>query len=146
MRIWSPAFEHNGFIPEKYTCDGENINPSLFIEDVPQKAKSLVLIVDDPDAPLGTFTHWVLFNIPPETFEIKEGEVPANALQGLNDFGNLNYGGPCPPSGVHRYFFNLYALDEVLKLKEGVKRKILESEMEPFIIAQAVLMGRYERK
>ena len=146
MRIWSPAFEHNGFIPEKYTCDGENINPPLFIEDVPQKAKSLVLIVDDPDAPLGTFTHWVLFNIPPETFEIKEGEVPANALQGLNDFGNLNYGGPCPPSGVHRYFFNLYALDEVLKLKEGVKRKILESEMEPFIIAQAVLMGRYKRK
>jgi len=146
MRIWSPAFEHNGFIPEKYTCDGENINPPLFIEDVPQKAKSLVLIVDDPDAPLGTFTHWVLFNIPPETFEIKEGEVPVNALQGLNDFGNLNYGGPCPPSGVHRYFFNLYALDEVLKLKEGVKRKILESEMEPFIIAQAVLMGRYKRK
>jgi hypothetical protein len=146
MRIWSSAFEHNGFIPEKYTCDGENINPPLFIEDVPQRAKSLVLIVDDPDAPLGTFTHWILFNILPETFEIKEGEVPANALQGLNDFGNLNYGGPCPPSGVHRYFFNLYALDEFLKLKEGVKRKILESEMEPFIIAQAVLMGRYKRK
>jgi len=146
MKIWSPAFTHNGFIPQKYTCDGENINPPLIIEDVPEKAKSLVLIVDDPDAPMGIFTHWLLWNIPPDINEIKEGELPKGAIRGLNDFGTLDYGGPCPPSGVHRYFFNLYALDEVLDLKEGARRKTLESMMEPFVIAQAVLMGRYERQ
>lgn len=146
MKIWSPVFEHNGFIPKKYTCDGEDINPPLVIEEVPVKAKSLVLIIDDPDAPRGTFTHWLLWNIPADINEVKEGEIPAGAVQGLNDFGKLDYGGPCPPSGVHRYFFNLYALDEVLDLKEGSSRKELESTMEPLIIAQAVLMGKYTRE
>lgn len=146
MKLWSPAFKHNTFIPQKYTCDGENINPPLVIEEIPKQAKSLVLIVDDPDAPMGTFTHWLLWNIPPDIHEIKEGEIPAGAVRGLNDFGKLNYGGPCPPSGVHRYFFNLYALDEILALREGSSRKELESTMEPFIIAQAILMGKYSRE
>ena len=109
FQITSPVFENNGFIPKKYTCDGADVNPQLLIANVPARTKSLSLIVDDPDAPAGTWVHWVVWNIDPQTLEIKEHSVPNGANQGLNDFSKHNYGGPCPPSGTHRYFFKLYS-------------------------------------
>ena len=118
MKISSPAFENNSKIPEKYTCDGENVNPPLKIEGVLKEAKSLVLIVDDPEAHMGTFLHWLVWNIPPETDFIEENSLPKRAVQGKNDFGKENYGGPCPPFGTHRYFFKLYALDKILDLPQ----------------------------
>ncbi len=145
MKITSPNFENNAPIPPKFTCDGQNINPELVISDVPENAKSLALIVDDPDAPMGTFTHWVVFNIDPKTQRIKEGEVPRGANQGINDFGKVTYGGPCPPSGTHRYFFKIYALDSVLDLKEGATKKELEKEIKEKIIDSAQLVGTYKR-
>lgn len=123
MKITSPSFQENAFIPSKYTCDGENINPPLVISDVSADAKSLALIVDDPDAPVGTFVHWLVWNIPPRVGEIKEGSLPEGSIQGTNDFGKKEYGGPCPPSGTHRYFFRLYALNQELNLPEGAKRR-----------------------
>jgi hypothetical protein len=146
MKISSPAFDNNSKIPEKYTCDGENVNPPLKIEGVPKEAKSLVLIVDDPDAPMGTFLHWLVWNIPPETNFIEENSLPEGAVQGKNDFGKENYGGPCPPFGTHRYFFKLYALDKVLNLPEGSSLKEVEKEMEGHILDQAQLVGLYQRK
>ena len=111
MKLTSPEFKHNEFIPKKFTCQGQDISPALIIEDVPLEAKALALIVDDPDAPMGTWVHWVVFDIP-VTSRINEGQIPGK--QGINDFGRKNYGGPCPPSGTHRYFFKLYALDKAL--------------------------------
>ena len=145
MKIHTPAFEDGAIIPRKYTCDGADVNPPLLIEGVPNTAQSLVLIVDDPDAPRGTWNHWLLWNIDPTTKEIKENTVPRHAVQGTTDFGTAKYGGPCPPSGTHRYFFRLYALDTKLNLPQGGKRADLDKAMQKHAIDQAVLMGRYSR-
>ncbi len=142
MKLWSPEFEHNQLIPEKFTCDGEDINPTLNIEDIPLETKSLALIVDDPDAPMGTWVHWVVFNIPIIS-KIEENSVPGT--QGMNDFRKLGYGGPCPPSGTHRYFFKLYALDCKLNLEEGARKKDVEEAMQGHILAQTELIGLYRR-
>jgi hypothetical protein len=144
--IKSPAFASNGFIPARYTCDGGDINPPLEIYNVPAEAKSLALIVDDPDAPIGMWVHWVVWNIDPETREIAEDQVPRNAVQGKNDWKRNSYGGPCPPSGVHRYFFKLYALDTRLNLGIGTTKKDLEKAMHRHILADAELIGLYKRR
>jgi len=146
LKISSPAFENNGYMPAKYTCDGLDINPSFFIENVPVNSKSLALIVDDPDAPRGTWVHWVLWNINPGTKEIKENSIPAGANQGLNDFRKHNYGGPCPPSGTHRYFFKLYALDAIPGLGPSSTKADLEKAMKGHIIEQAQVVGLYKRR
>jgi len=146
MKITSPSFQENAFIPSKYTCDGENINPPLAISDVSADAKSLALIVDDPDAPVSTFVHWLVWNISPSVSEIKEGNLPEGSVQGTNDFGKREYGGPCPPSGTHRYFFRLYALNQGLNLPEGARREELEKAMEGKIIDTAELVGKYSKK
>lgn len=146
MKLTSPQFQHNTNIPAKYTCDGEDINPPLKISEVPEEAKSLVLIVDDPDAPMGTWVHWIVFNIPPTTLEIAENSVPDNATEGITSFKNIGYGGPCPPSGTHRYFFKLYALDTTLDLTPAADKKKLEHAMQGHILAQAELIGLYQRQ
>jgi Raf kinase inhibitor-like YbhB/YbcL family protein len=146
MKIASSAFQEGGNIPSKFTCDGQDINPALRFEDVPPEAKSLLLIVDDPDAPSGLFRHWLVWNIDPGTREISEHGAPANAEQGTNDFPKRGYGGPCPPSGTHRYFFKIFALDRKLNLPAGAKRNALEKEMNGHVLAQGQLMGRYARK
>lgn len=143
MKLSSPEFEHNGFIPKKFTCQGEDVNPTLVIEDIPDGTKSLALIMDDPDAPMGTWVHWVVFNIPVIS-RIEENSVPGK--QGINDFGRLNYGGPCPPSGTHRYFFKLYALDTELDLGEGITKKELEEAMEGHILQKVELIGLYKKQ
>jgi len=143
MKLESLDFENNDFIPQKFTCDGEDVNPTLIIEDIPEGTKRLALIVEDPDAPMGTWVHWIVFNIH-ITDIIEENSVPG--IQGINDFRKLEYGGPCPPSGTHRYFFKLYALDEKLSLEEGCKKKDLEQAMEGHILATAELVGLYSRE
>jgi len=146
LTLSSPAFKQNAAIPPKYTCDGADINPSLTVGNVPAGAKSLALIVDDPDAPSGTWVHWVVWNIAVDTKEIREHELPAGALEGMNDFRKRSYGGPCPPSGTHRYFFKLYALDTTLNLRAGATKADLEHAMRGHITAQTELIGRYQRK
>lgn len=144
MQITSSAFTNNGSIPSKYTCDGEDISPPLSFVNIPKNAKSIALIMDDPDAPVGTFVHWVVWNISPDKTTISEGEkLPA--IQGRTDFGKIGYGGPCPPSGTHRYFFKLYALDNILGLTEGSTKQDLEKAMINHIIDQAKLIGKYSR-
>ena len=145
LQIVSPAFKHNEFIPEKYTCDGKDINPPLLIENIPSGTKSMALIVDDPDAPAGTWVHWVVWNISPDTKEMKESSVPEGAQQGVNDFRKHEYGGPCPPSGTHRYFFKLYALDTMLNLGSKAKKSDLEKAMKGHILEKTELIGRYRR-
>jgi Raf kinase inhibitor-like YbhB/YbcL family protein len=144
MQIKS-IFQNNAFIPSKYTADGEDINPPLEISEIPQDAKTLVLIVDDPDAPARIWTHWILFNIPIIN-KINENSVPLSAVQGLNDFKVLKYKGPSPPSGTHRYFFKLYALDTKLNLPDGSKKSEIENAMRNHILAKAELIGLYKRK
>ncbi|MCM2357840.1 MAG: YbhB/YbcL family Raf kinase inhibitor-like protein [Geobacteraceae bacterium] len=146
LRISSPAFEDNGSIPAKYTCDGLDASPPLVVGNVPAGARSLALIVDDPDAPAGTWVHWVLWNISPATAEIGENAAPPGAQQGKTDFGRNDYGGPCPPSGTHRYFFKLYALDATLSLGPATTKKALEKAMEGHVIARAQLIGLYKRR
>ena len=121
--VTSPVFKENEMIPVKYTCDGINVSPPLNIEHIPEEAKCLALIVDDPDAPIGTWVHWVIWNIP-VTHHIKENEV--HGTEGINDFQQHHYGGPCPPSGTHRYFFKVYALDALLDLPANTKKLQLE--------------------
>ncbi|MFH0868588.1 MAG: YbhB/YbcL family Raf kinase inhibitor-like protein [Candidatus Woesearchaeota archaeon] len=145
MKLTSPAFENNKEMPSEYTCDGANIIPELNIEDVPENAKSLALIMDDPDAPAGTWVHWVVWNIPPDTKTIAKGTEP-QGMQGKTSFGKMGYGGPCPPSGTHSYIFKLYALDAMLDLREGSTKENLESAMDGHIIEQAELIGPYRRK
>lgn len=145
MKITSPSFGNNQPIPSKFTCDGENINPELVFSDIPKDTKSLSLIVDDPDAPGGTFVHWVVWNINPQVTKIEEGSVPQGAFLGTNDFGKREYKGPCPPSGTHRYFFKLYALSEVLDLNEGATKKQLEKAMQGKIIDKAEIIATYKR-
>ena len=146
LKISSPVFENNGNIPGKYTCDGLDISPPLLIENVPADAKSLALIVDDPDAPMSTWVHWVVWNINPGTKEIKENMVPEGEKQGTNDFRKHDYGGPCPPSGTHRYFFKLYALDNLPELSPGSKKADLEKSMKGHIISHTQIIGLYSRK
>lgn len=145
LQLVSPAFKHNEFIPEKYTCDGKDINPPLLIENIPSGTKSMALIVDDPDAPAGTWVHWVVWNISPDTKEMKESSVPEGAQQGVNDFRKHEYGGPCPPSGTHRYFFKLYALDTMLNLGSKAKKSDVEQAMKGHILEKTELIGRYRR-
>lgn len=146
VSVATSAFQAGGDIPAKFTCNGANVNPALKINGVPNEAKSIVLIVDDPDAPRGLFTHWILWNIDPKTTDIGENSVPAGGVQGTNDFGKRNYGGPCPPSGTHRYFFKIFALDMKLDLKPGARRPDLDAAMKSHILAQGELMARYAHK
>lgn len=145
MKLASSVFENNQAIPPKYTCDGENVSPPLTISDVPENAKSLVLIVDDPDAPRGDWVHWLVWNIPSHTKEIAEHSVPQSAVTGLTDFGENKYGGPCPPSGTHRYQFKLFALDTLLTLPPQTKKAALENALKNHILAQTLLVGLYKR-
>lgn len=146
MILSSPAFEDNGIIPNKYTCDGDNINPPLRFISVPEIAQSLILIVDDADAPSGTWVHWIVINIDSKTTMIHEGVSPVGAKEGVNSFGNLGYDGPCPPTGTHRYFFRLYALDKKLEAISINSKEEVEQMMAGHIIAQAELMGQYSRQ
>lgn len=146
MKITCPFFNHNSSIPSKYTCDGVDLNPSLKFADIPAAAKSLVLIVDDPDAPAGDWSHWIVYNIASSQTEIAENSVPEGAELGLNDFGRTTWGGPCPPSGEHHYHFKLYALDTILKFSRPPKKTQLEQAMEGHILKQAELIGHYKRK
>jgi len=146
ISVTTPAFQAGGDIPAKFTCNGANANPELKINGVPNEAKSLVLIVDDPDAPRGLFTHWIVWNIDPKTTDIGENSAPAGGVQGTNDFGKRNYGGPCPPSGTHRYFFKIFALDAKVDLKPSARRAELDAAMRGHILAQGELMARYSHK
>lgn len=146
MILTSSEFANKQPIPAHYTCDGDDHNPPLSIADVPMEAKSLALIVDDPDAPMGTWLHWLVWNIPPETRQIMENVLPYGAVEGINDFRKTAYGGPCPGSGTHRYFFRLYALDTMLNLAEGSARSDLERQMSGHILAETELIGTYQRK
>ncbi|MBX9781707.1 MAG: YbhB/YbcL family Raf kinase inhibitor-like protein [Chitinophagaceae bacterium] len=143
LKITSAAFKERELIPVAYTCDGKNINPPLDIEDIPEETKCLALIVDDPDAPVNTWVHWLVWNIP-VTHHIKENEV--HGVEGTNDFQQYKYGGPCPPSGTHRYFFKVYALDTLLDLKPGSKKNELEKAMSNHILAFGTLTGLYKRR
>ena len=143
LQVQSVAFSHNGHIPPKYTCEGENINPPLEISDIPEETKSLALIMEDPDAPRGIFDHWIVWNIPPNE-AIAEGSIPG--ISGTNSFGKTGYGGPCPPTGSHRYFFKVFALDAELELTAGANKNELLKAMEGHIIAQAELMGLYQKR
>lgn len=145
LHLISPAFSNNSPIPSLYTCDGKNISPPLQWEGLPAGTKSLVLIVDDPDAPKVTWTHWVVYNISPKVIGSLEGFPPEGGRQGKNDFGKFNYGGPCPPKGVHRYFFKLYALDTLIKLPAGATKQEIEEQMKTHILEQTQLVGTYSR-
>ncbi len=144
MELRSLAFEHGGEIPSLFTCDGSDISPPLQIGDVPEGTASLALVMDDPDAPGGTFDHWVVWNIPAQTTEIASGTEP-QGVEGRTDFGRMGYGGPCPPSGTHRYMFKLYALDTVLDLARNARKDDLEAAMQGHILAEALLEGKYRR-
>jgi hypothetical protein len=142
MELKSPEFKDKQFMPAKFSCEGQDVNPALIIEDIPRGAKSLVLIVDDPDAAMGTWVHWVVFDIPLLS-RIQENSIPGK--QGVNSAGGKNYHGPCPPSGVHHYFFKIYALDTVLSLKDGISKEQLERSMQGHILANAQLLGLYKK-
>lgn len=143
MRISSTAFEDGGTIPDQYSKEGGNKRPPLRFQDIPSDAKSLVIIVDDPDAPNGTFTHWLAFNIPTSVREIAENTTSVPMQEGRNDYGQSSYGGPKPPSGEHRYYFKLYALDDRLSLQRGVSRLQLEEAMIGHVIGEAECVGRF---
>lgn len=145
MKLKSPAFEENEPIPPIYTCDGDNINPHLDISEVPTNAQSLALIVDDPDAPGGTFVHWMVWDIPPQIREIPEGEISEGSIEGLNSAGRVGYIAPCPPSGIHHYHFKLYALNKKLNVTQNITRAELEREMDGGIIEETELVGTYSR-
>ena len=150
ITIASSGFTEGGMIPKKFTCDAEDISPDLKWSGVPKEAKSLALICDDPDAPVGTWVHWVLFNIPADVSSLSAGVAPDPVLKngaqhGKNDFRKLGYGGPCPPGGTHRYFFKIYALDTLLSLESGSTKSQLLAAMKGHILAEAQLMGKYKR-
>src|SRR5437868_1543916 len=142
LTIGSPEFGQKDFIPSRYTCEGDNINPPLTIENIPAGTKSLALVVDDPDAPGRTFIHWLIWNIRPMEM-ILENTVPGT--EGNNSFGTVNYKGPCPPTGTHRYFFKVYALDKILDINEGAELKSLEKAMRDHIIGYGELIGVYRK-
>src|SRR5258705_3953650 len=143
LAVQSVAFANNGHIPSKYTCEGEDINPPIEINDIPGETKSLAIIVEDPDAPGGVFTHWLLWNISPSE-EIAENTN--QGVSGINDFGKTGYGGPCPPSGAHHYYFKIYALDKELNITAGENKNALLEGMNGHIVATGELMGRYKKK
>ncbi len=145
MKLRSKDFEHEGMIPSHFTCDGADISPQLEWIDPPRETKSFALIVDDPDAPVGTWVHWLVCDIPRKVVIIPQNSLPRNARQVKNDFGKVEYGGPCPPSGTHRYFFKLYALG-VEKLEGVDNKKSFYQKVEEHKIDEAVLMGKYKRK
>jgi len=150
LKLTSTSFEDGGMIPPRHTCDGANVSPALAWSGVPENAAALALICDDPDAPMGTWVHWVLYDLPPEVTELPEG-VPtqevldSGARQGRNGSRGIGYAGPCPPSGTHRYYFKLYALDQRVDLSPGATKKQLLAAMEGHILAEGQLMGRYKR-
>jgi Raf kinase inhibitor-like YbhB/YbcL family protein len=151
FQITSSAFQEGERIPSKYTCDGEDISPPLEWVNAPENTESLALIVDDPDAPVRTWDHWVLYNLPAASNSLRENvpgdpELQDGSRQGLNSWGRLGYGGPCPPSGTHRYFFRLYALDTVVELPSGVTTKQLSEAMDGHILEKAELMVLYSRR
>jgi Raf kinase inhibitor-like YbhB/YbcL family protein len=151
IQLTSPAFAHGSVIPGAHTCEGEDVSPALVWSGVPVERRSLALICDDPDAPRGTWVHWVLYNLPGESVELSQGvpgvpELPSGARQGRNDFGEIGYNGPCPPPGKpHRYYFRLYALNIMLTLPHGVSRAELDRAMADHIVGQGTLMGVYQR-
>ncbi len=151
IEVTSAAFAEGGTIPAKYTCEGEDVSPPLAWKGIPVESKSLALICDDPDAPAGTWVHWVLYNLPPKTSGLPEGvttaqRLPDGSRQGVNDFGKTGYGGPCPPPGKpHQYFFKLYALDRMFELPAGAKKQDLERAMQGHVLAQGRLVGKYQR-
>ncbi len=146
MEIKSPSFPANGFIPEVFSCRGNDTNPPLALENVPKDAKSLALIIDDPDAPAGTWVHWVMWNIHPDIGRIEANSVPRGAVQGVNSWGKRSYGGPCPPSGTHHYHFKLYALDtEKFSLAPGSGKKELEAAMKGHILAHSEIIGLFSK-
>lgn len=150
IKVKSTAFDEGGMIPKRYTCDGADISPQLSWTGVPDGTKSIALISDDPDAPMGTWVHWVLYNLPPDVTELPEG-VPSKkvlengAKQGTNDFRKIGYGGPCPPGGTHRYYFKIYALDNEVNLEPGATKDQLLKAMKGHILVEGQLMGRYKR-
>ncbi len=146
LQLTSPAFTHNGIIPEKYTCDGDNVSPKVQWTGIPEKTKSLILIVEDPDAPAKIWTHWIVFNIYPTVSHLPENAVTGQFVNGSTDFGTQRYGGPCPLRGIHRYNFTLYALDTPIdNLQAGTDKKNLLNAMHNHILGQTTLTGRYER-
>lgn len=146
MQITSSAFQNNGRIPSDYTCDGEDINPPLEFKNVPEDSQSLVLIVDDPDAPGKTWVHWLVFNIDPTTIIVHEDSVPTGGIEAMTDFGHTGYGGPCPPAGPHRYRFKLYALNITMDLTEDITKQELEHAIDGHIIEKTELTGLYARE
>jgi len=142
MKVTSPQFENNTYIPKDFSCEGRDVNPELNIEGIPPEAESLALIVDDPDAAIGVWVHWIVFDMP-VIDKIEENSIPGK--QGANNAGGLNYHGPCPPSGTHRYFFKIFALDTMLNLKEGISKGQLEKTMQGHILDKAELVGLYRR-
>lgn len=151
IQVTSPAFSEGGSIPSKYTCDGSNVSPPLRWNTIPDGAKSIALIVDDPDAPRGDWVHWVVYDLPAGLCELPERVPPdqkilGGGVQGTTDFGKIGYGGPCPPSGTHRYFFKVYALDKQLGLSPGATRAQLLEAMEGHVLARGQLIGKYARK
>jgi len=145
MHIVTPAFVRNGQIPAAYTCDGENLSPPLTFSGIPEGAQSLALIMDDPDAPSGDWVHWVVYNIDPSARDVPKGTIPLGGMEGVGSDGDSAYGGPCPPSGSHRYFFRLYALDTALELGERPDKAALLRAMEGHILAEDAIMGKYAR-
>lgn len=146
MKIESSAFENNTAIPQRYACDGLNINPPLYFSEIPAETKSLAFILDDPDAaPSGNYTHWILWNIPPQNPDIAENSVPPNAVEGQNSAGKSWYKGPCPPSGTHHYRFQVFALDTSLALGSSGNRQQLEDVMKSHILAKGELTGTYQK-
>ncbi len=143
MQISSPEFQHNQAIPRKFTCQGDDINPTLIISGIPKETKSLALIVDDPDAPRGTWIHWVVYNMP-VLERIEEDSIPGT--QGVNSAGEFTYHGPCPPSGTHRYFFKVYALDTELNLNAGIAKADLEQAIQGHVLDKAELIGLYKKE
>lgn len=151
IAVKSSAFEEGGMIPRKYTCDGPDLSPPLSWSGIPEGAKSIALICDDPDAPMGTWVHWVAYNLPAESKGLPEGvaiqeKIAGGGAQGINDFRRIGYGGPCPPGGTHRYFFKLYALDAKLDLSGKVTKAQLLKAMEGHVLAEGQLMGKYSRR
>lgn len=142
IHLSSSAFSSGGKIPPQFTCKGANVNPQLGFHGIPPGTKTLALVVEDPDAPAGLFTHWLVWNISPATAQIAEKSVPSGAVQGTNDFGKIGYGGPCPPSGTHRYFFRVIALDRTLDVRSGAKRTEFDKAIAGHILANGELMGR----
>ena len=150
MKLKSKDFEDNNSIPSEFTCDGRDVSPQLSWQDVPAGTKSFALSVADPDAPMGTWVHWVIFNIPPSINKLKEN-IPAvkvledGTIQGINDLRKTGYGGPCPPGGTHRYYFKIYALDKKLSITSSTTKKDLEQSMREHIVAEGKIMGKYSR-